>query len=648
MFTSASSFEQVRAELRGKELSILAGMGLELPKKQNVGAPCPACGGKDRFSWVIKGDKWVYQCRECGGGDAFDLITKIEGCPKKASSAITGVEPVQVHQPIKETPKDHSKAIRQAKTILDTAVARDDHPYLVNRGLTGVTVDSLSAPVNAGGVLFPKGSITLYLTDGANDVNVQLINESGDKRYLKDGQKKGCFHMLGADNPSEIYIVEGYATGVSVWQALNREQVVIVAFDAGNLSEVADKLRGEGLPLIFMADNDKSGVGQKKAQEAAKEGERVCIPPVLGDWDDYRQGGNSIKGEIERQMSITCEKKPERSLFKFVNGFEGFDNEFSYLIKGYLPMNSFGMVYGASGSFKSFHALSWAAHVALGKEWNGHRVNRAPVLYVAGEGGIGVPRRIKALADTYNNGNPIEDLYRLDHPVAMGDISEVNQLAHSIEHYSDAVGKKFGLVIVDTLARCFGVGDENRTDDMSRFVAACDRLKAQVGVTVLIVHHSGVQDKERARGSSALRAACDFEFRVERAKRETPALILASTKAKDDKEKPKQMFPLSNVTLFTDSDGDEVKSLVASNVGEEPPAEEDEVKDVKLSSNEQLVYQVVRARQQAGDPTTREIIRDDLKAQGTDLKHFSRWLNACLDKGVLACNDEIYSTVVMQ
>ncbi|PMO60354.1 hypothetical protein BCT06_12725 [Vibrio breoganii] len=343
-------------------------------------------------------------------------------------------------------------------------------------------------------------------------------------------------------------------------------------------------------------------------------------------------------------LSLPAADKP-KSLFKFQTGFDGYDREFSYLIKGYLPMNSFGMVYGASGSFKSFHALSWATHIALGKEWNGHKVNQSPVLYVAGEGGIGVPRRIKALADTYNNGNPIKDLYRLDHPVAMGDIAEVNQLADTIEHYSETVGKKFGLVIVDTLARCFGTGDENKTEDMSRFVSACDRLKAQVGVTVLIVHHSGVADKERARGSSALRAACDFEFRVERAKQESPALILASTKAKDDKENPKQMFQLVNVPLFVDSDGDEVKSLVASNVGEEPPVEE-EKEDNKLSSNEQLVYQVVRARQQAGDPTTREIIRDDLKAQGTDIKNFGRWLKGCLDKGVLACNDDAYSTVV--
>ena len=191
-----------------------------------------------------------------------------------------------------------------------------------------------------------------------------------------------------------------------------------------------------------------------------------------------------------------------------------------------------------------------------------------------------------------------------------------------------------GWVVIDTLARCFA-GDENKTEDMGRFIAACDQLKSTVGVTVLVVHHSGVSDKERARGSSALRAACDFEFRVERAKQEKPALILTSTKAKDDKEKPKQMFELDTVQLFTDSDGDDVVSLVASCVGTEPPQEEEPQSDIKLSSNEQIVYQVVRARQQAGDATSKAVIRDDLKAQGTDTKHFSRWLKGCLEKGVI-------------
>ncbi|MXE01798.1 AAA family ATPase, partial [Escherichia coli] len=63
---------------------------------------------------------------------------------------------------------------------------------------------------------------------------------------------------------------------------------------------------------------------------------------------------------------------------------------------GVIPANSLCSTYGASGSYKSFLACSWACHVATGRYWGGRRVAHGSVMYVVGEGGIGVPRRIKA------------------------------------------------------------------------------------------------------------------------------------------------------------------------------------------------------------------------------------------------------------
>ena len=59
-----------------------------------------------------------------------------------------------------------------------------------------------------------------------------------------------------------------------------------------------------------------------------------------------------------------------------------------------------------------------------------------------------------------------------------------------------------------------------------------------------------------------------------------------------------------------------------------------------------MVYQIIRARQQAGHPTTREMVRDDLKAQGISTKSLSRWLNGCVDKGVLDENEGLYVTQI--
>jgi hypothetical protein len=97
-----------------------------------------------------------------------------------------------------------------------------------------------------------------------------------------------------------------------------------------------------------------------------------------------------------------------------------------------------------------------------------------------------------------------------------------------------AIAKSEGppaLIVVDTLARNFGSGDENSTSDMNRFVAAIDGLKDQwPGCSALIVHHTGHGNKTRSRGSFALTGAVDAEFRVEK---DGMVMTVINTKMKD-------------------------------------------------------------------------------------------------------------------
>ena len=51
------------------------------------GKPCPACGGRDRFTLFPNGRHF---CRGCGGGDAIDLIQKVYGCGFKEAQEIGG------------------------------------------------------------------------------------------------------------------------------------------------------------------------------------------------------------------------------------------------------------------------------------------------------------------------------------------------------------------------------------------------------------------------------------------------------------------------------------------------------------------------------------------------------------------------------
>ena len=50
---------------------------------------------------------------------------------------------------------------------------------------------------------------------------------------------------------------------------------------------------------------------------------------------------------------------------------------------------------------------------------------------------------------------------------------------------------------------------------MSQFIKNCDLLRNISGGHLMIVHHSGKDTSRGARGSSALRGACDTEIELE-------------------------------------------------------------------------------------------------------------------------------------
>ncbi len=176
-------------------------------------------------------------------------------------------------------------------------------------------------------------------------------------------------------------------------------------------------------------------------------------------------------------------------------------------------------------------------------KWAGKSVSACAVMYVVGEGGIGVPRRIKAWEK--KPGVKLYNLYLVSRPLF-----------------------PVRLIVVDTLARCFGGNDENDAHNMGAFIEGCDVIKRETGATLLVVHHSGKDDTKGARGSRAFRAALDAEFNV-RHEGDGGAIILTCTKMKDAEEPKQAAFDLRTVELSTGRDGELISSLVVNDVPRE-------------------------------------------------------------------------------
>lgn len=167
--------------------------------------------------------------------------------------------------------------------------------------------------VEAFEVRFCEHSLIIPLRDtGGKLWGLQWIYPDGTKRFLAGGRKKGCFHHIGTfEKGKPIYVVEGYATGASVYMAIH--QTTVIAFDAGNLDPVIEALKKAypASPIIIAGDDDVGkdiNTGRQKAEQARhKHGCSLVFPQFKNteskptDFNDLHvlEGLEEVKAQLE-------------------------------------------------------------------------------------------------------------------------------------------------------------------------------------------------------------------------------------------------------------------------------------------------------------------------------------------------------------
>ncbi len=227
-----------------------------------------------------------------------------------------------------------------------------------------------------------------------------------------------------------------------------------------------------------------------------------------------------------------------------------------WTIRDIMEHQTLALIFGESGAGKSYVVLDMAFCVASGTSWHGHTVKKGPVVYVAGEGHAGVKRRLLALVEQHFANIDEIELYVSRKSVALSDQTSVGALVNEI----NSIPEKPVLVVIDTLARATAGLDENSARDMGEFIQVCDLIKDQYQCTVLLVHHTGLADKQRARGSSAIKAALDVEISI---RQQDGLVIMSPTKMKDATPFGDMAFEFVQTSLsWEDEDGVPQKSAV--------------------------------------------------------------------------------------
>lgn len=227
-----------------------------------------------------------------------------------------------------------------------------------------------------------------------------------------------------------------------------------------------------------------------------------------------------------------------------------------WAVKHVIPAASVGMLFGGSGTFKSFIALDCALHVAHGLPWMGRITKQAPVLYIAAEGGAGLWSRVHAWHKA--RGLSWEDVPLYVVPAAI----DLTADAWRVVDAAQAVGATPGMVIVDTLSQTYA-GEENSANEMAAYLREIGlRFRQLWACAVLLVHHTGHAATERPRGSSAIRSNVDFLLSVYRDEKEMLA-TMGCVKQKDGELFADATFAMTVADLGVDEDGDKITSLVA-------------------------------------------------------------------------------------
>ncbi|MGM0584462.1 MAG: AAA family ATPase [Pseudomonadota bacterium] len=408
------------------------------------------------------------------------------------------------------------------------------------------------------------------------DFRQRAPDGAGGWRWSLKGVRRVPYRLpeiMAAPPASPVFLVEGEKDA----DALAAEGLVATTCPQGAgkwRDDYAEALQGR--EVVILPDNDDAGrkharaarASLRRAGVAAAVVELEDLPPK-GDVCDWLAAGGDPAELVMRAHDALerAEEQPEdepegesdppqRPAFELIRADALEFREPEYAVAGLMEAGSLAQFFGDPGCCKSFVALDLSCCIATGREFHGRETKPGAVIYLAGEGQNGIRRRLSAWER--ETGQTLEGapLYVSRVAAQFLDANSAEAVAQAVDGIAAEVGPVV-LIVIDTLARNFGPGDENATAEMGAFIATVDALKDRHGAGALIVHHTGHADKQRSRGSIALHGALDHEYRVEK---DGEAVVVTCTKAKDSAEPDPMGFTLKSVDLGTDSKGEPITS----------------------------------------------------------------------------------------
>jgi putative DNA primase/helicase len=251
-----------------------------------------------------------YMLRTCGTRGYFkNYATDADWNEWRADKPLTLAQRKQADRDLEEARQREIarrfQAVKDMRAYWDSLKAlREYHPYIENKGLS---------MMGCSGLRVDGDLLVIPAMQNGKLMTLQTITPEGEKKYRAGCSIKGSTYRLDRKSSSLTCLVEGFATGLAIFQSVPQASV-IVCFDASNLVHVASEINVRGMTVVC-ADNDwetekRTGINTgiqkgRAAADALKCG--VAYPSGIegSDWADAllewgSQGVHKIRMEIMR------------------------------------------------------------------------------------------------------------------------------------------------------------------------------------------------------------------------------------------------------------------------------------------------------------------------------------------------------------
>ena len=231
-------------------------------------------------------------------------------------------------------------------------------------------------------------------------------------------------------------------------------------------------------------------------------GKRKCAELANNLWkmsvDRKSTTGDLV--EVARQSIEVIENTGIESIqrFEFIKAADLIDyiDPAQWVINGILEEKSFYYNYGPSGTYKTFVEMDRGLCIAAGIAYHGHAVKQGTVFYIAGEGQRGIYKRTLAWCIKHKVNIKDVPFYIGTFPAQLTVRESVEEIRRLIETMAAKSGDP-ALIIFDTLARNFGPGSENDTQDMNTAIHNLDVFRNYLCRS--LIAHTGHKNRDEQR-----------------------------------------------------------------------------------------------------------------------------------------------------